>query len=269
MRTVTLLKSLLVFAVWLCLTVGIAALMAKSGRALTLEDTIGSRIGPSWGLALAFLIGVTLFLNRPAVGLREPVSARSLLLLWVPVVYLAVMLFFASASTPLPLRTAVIVIANTIMVGMSEELMFRGILFEGLLTRLRIWPAALLSSVAFGVVHVLNGLATGQWIDASIQALSAFMLGIGFMAIRIRTGSLYPMMIVHAIWDVLLIWQVMAPGEDAQAREPLGGYDITPIWTALPMLVFGLFLMRRLQRDYGQWSAISPAREGSAEVKVA
>jgi hypothetical protein len=65
------------------------------------------------------------------------------------------------------------------------------------------------------------------------------------------------MMFVHAVWDVLLIWQVMAPGPAAQPAQPSAGYDITSLWTALPMFGYGLFLMRRLQKDYGHWSAVA------------
>lgn len=252
MRNITLSKSLLLLAVWMGFTVGLAAFISSRNYA-PLTDAVGRNVGPSWALALVLLIVVAWRTDRPAIGLQAPVTGRSLRLLWLPIVYLCLMGALTAATGAPPARIALMVAVNTFMVGMSEELMFRGFLFRGLLARCRVWPAVLLSSLAFGVVHVFNGLMTGQWIDAGIQATAAFMLAIGFIAIRIRTESLYPMMIVHGLWDCLLMWQMLSP--KAAPAEALPGYSIAAILIAVPMFVYGLFLMRHLQRDYGHWSA--------------
>jgi membrane protease YdiL (CAAX protease family) len=50
---------------------------------------------------------------------------------------------------------------------LSEEWMFRGVLFQGLRSRLALWPATLLTSALFGAGHVMNVVTTGQLGEAS------------------------------------------------------------------------------------------------------
>ena len=69
-----------------------------------------------------------------------------------------------------PASTLLFVIMNTMLVGLSEEWMFRGALFQGLRSRLAMWPAILLTSALFGAVHVMNVVTTGQLGEAIVQA---------------------------------------------------------------------------------------------------
>jgi len=79
--------------------------------------------------------------------------------------------------------------------------MFRGILFQGLLSSFNIWPAILLTSLLFGSVHLSNVFITGDFVDAMIQVLQATLGGIWFLALRLRTRSVYPAMLMHGLWD--------------------------------------------------------------------
>lgn len=141
-----------------------------------------------------------------------------------------------------------------LLVGLSEELMFRSILFRGMLARFRIWPAVLLSSSLFGLVHTLNVFATGQLQPALMQAMAAFMQGLAYQAIRIRTGSVWPMVVVHGSWDFSLVLPGLSHPEGELAVQP----GLLPLLIALPVFLYGLFLMRHLDRDDGHWSDAAP-----------
>ena len=78
----------------------------------------------------------------------------------------------------------------TVLAPLAEEFFFRGYFF-GSLRRLGLWPAALLTGLAFGLVH-----AFGSPI-AFLVPLAA--LGIGLCLLRERTGSLYPGIALHCI----------------------------------------------------------------------
>jgi uncharacterized protein len=52
------------------------------------------------------------------------------------------------------LTTLLVVLAAVVLAPIGEEIFFRGILFQALRRRVRLWPAAVVSSVPFGAVHV-------------------------------------------------------------------------------------------------------------------
>jgi membrane protease YdiL (CAAX protease family) len=89
--------------------------------------------------------------------------------------------------------TAAIAIVFLVAVGapIVEELLFRGVMFGGLRQRLPVLPAAGVTGVLFGAVHV------GGSPIAFLLPLA--MLGFGLCLLYHRTGSLYPPMAVHAV----------------------------------------------------------------------
>ncbi len=106
------------------------------------------------------------------------------------------------------------------MVGFSEEVMFRGFLLSALRGVMGVWPAVILSSVLFGAVHVTNGFITGAWGPAVVQASMAAMSGLAFAALRVRTGSLWPGIVLHGLWDAGLFF--MSLSATAMAEEGSG-----------------------------------------------
>jgi membrane protease YdiL (CAAX protease family) len=79
---------------------------------------------------------------------------------------------------------------------LAEELMYRGVLFRWPRQRLSFWPAAIASSLFFGIVH--------QYWDAIINATIA---GVFFAWLFERTKSLLVPIIAHQAWNaVWLIW---------------------------------------------------------------
>ena len=83
--------------------------------------------------------------------------------------------------------------------------MIWGVLLHGARTRLGVWPGVLLSATVFGSIHVLNGLVTGLWWVAVIQAFLAGLYGVWSGALRVRTESILPVIAIHFLWDGLLV----------------------------------------------------------------
>jgi membrane protease YdiL (CAAX protease family) len=88
-------------------------------------------------------------------------------------------------------------IAAAIGAPLSEELLFRGLLFGGLeVTRLGSAGAALLSSLAWASLHL----------QYSLPAICAIILmGLYFCWLRQRTGSLVPGMICHGLYNGMIV----------------------------------------------------------------
>jgi len=91
-----------------------------------------------------------------------------------------------------------IAVAAVIVAPVVEELLFRGLLLQGLMLRIGFWPAAVLSSLAFGVLHVASLDAAG-----AALALATGVMGLGLCLLARRTGRLGPGIGVHALRNAL------------------------------------------------------------------
>ena len=223
---------------------------ASDGTKKPLIETVTH--GISWNLAMAvgLLALVTLTMRWRDLKFVAPRPASSLLILWFPALYL---LFFALLPAVLglpPAGTLLFIALNTALIGLSEEWMFRGVLFQGLRSRLSMWPAILLTSLLFGAVHVLNVITTGQLAEAAVQAVAAFMSGMLLIALLIRTGSIWVPITYHALWDFgTFVTSATSPKTGGPADFGQGWTWALPILIVLPNFLFALFLLRRVRKD--------------------
>lgn len=95
----------------------------------------------------------------------------------------------ARQSTLLLVTTAVLVVA---VAPFTEEILFRGLFYGALRSRLRPLPAALVVSGVFALLHVSNA-------DTWLLVPPLIALGIAFCQLYERTGSLYPAIALHVI----------------------------------------------------------------------
>lgn len=94
----------------------------------------------------------------------------------------------ATHTVPLPLMLLAFAVAPAI----CEEIAFRGFIFSGFQRSGKVRVAVILSSLAFGVVHLIPQ-----------QAFNAALLGIVLGAICLRTGSLFPSIAFHFVYNAL------------------------------------------------------------------
>ena len=73
------------------------------------------------------------------------------------------------------------------------------------------------------------------------------MTGTMLVAIRLRTGSLWPCIIIHMLWDLLML--TIASNQPAPGAGPSGSVAIQflPLLIVLPNFIYGVILMRRLR----------------------
>ena len=199
------LLSLVVFVAWTAITVFLGRLWHYGQGTETLDATVSNSLLPVFPVAITFLLTVILAFRWYDIGLNAPMPPRSLRLLWLPALYILGFVALSIAAGLPPLPVMLVTLANTLMVAVSEELACRGILYQGLRARLSVWPAILLATLLFGAVHLFNGIVTGDFVAAAFQAVTAFMTGIAFMGIRIRTRSIYPGIVLHGLWDFTLV----------------------------------------------------------------
>lgn len=90
---------------------------------------------------------------------------------------------------------------GVVLVGLSEELMYRGLVvvsFRSTLSERSVW---LWSSVAFALLHTINVLL-GQGLTPTVRQVAlTFLIGTGFYIARRATGTILVPMALHALWD--------------------------------------------------------------------
>ncbi len=244
--------SLAAFVGWLLITV--VGGQIHTGEAPLLE-AVTRGLGWPFLLAALFLLALVVWQQWRDVGLNKLASGRSLLLTWLPMLYIVVGLGLAVVFGLPPAGVLLWILFNTFLVGLSEELMFRGVLLQALRRTVSIWPAVALTTLAFGAIHMLNVFMTGELRAALIQSAAAALSGLLFIALRLRTGSLWPCIIVHGLWDFATFTLAAARSGEAQASSgggPMTVMTFLPILLVLPNALYGLWLMRRIGQTHAQ-----------------
>ena len=113
----------------------------------------------------------------------------------VPVVVGATSLRLTSRPPCASVVSGLIQLCTLAPAGLGEELLLRGLGLQALRRGFGDGAAVVLSSLAFGALHLFNPGAT--WVAALLVAL----VGAWFGALMIRTGSVWMPMGVHVAWN--------------------------------------------------------------------
>ena len=235
--------AIVIVAVWAAITLIVPSLQLES--TMSLQELITTNLAYGVAGAAAFLVAAVWLAGWRDMGFRAPSPPGWWKLLWLPALYLAGLGLLGVTTGKLVPLAVIMVLINTAMVGFSEELAFRGVLWGGARKALSFWPAFLLVSAAFGSVHVFNAILTGELAAAGVQALNAFMSGAAYLAIRIRTRSILPIMVIHALWD-FVVFLAGSGADPAAAPEPaLLQQQLTfGVMLTGPLFLYGLWLVR-------------------------
>ena len=132
------------------------------------------------------------------IGLCKPEVSASKMLFYIPLVLIACSAAFFGIGTEFSTIELVFRTTMMIFVGFLEEVIFRGFLFRGI-AKDNIKEAIIISSVTFGIGHIVN-LFNGYDILKNILQI-AFAVAIGFLLVFIflRTGSLIACIVFHIL----------------------------------------------------------------------
>ena len=192
---------LIVYLVWIIVVLG-GEMLALGFQPTGLDSLVKNQIVPALVVAPLLLLAVVAYLKWwREVGFKGLDKTRDLILAWLPVLVILVLLVNGFAFTTLSSQVILIVLINSLLVGISEELMFRGLLLHSGTLRFGVWRAAWITTLLFALVHVFNGILTGDFTSALMQAGLVFLTGFMFAALRIRQNSIIPVMIIHGLWD--------------------------------------------------------------------
>lgn len=169
--------------------------------------------GVIWQATLSLvLLGIVALLGwSDIVGFRGPIDRGGVRpFIWVisiPAIILITIIIMLMSEPDASRHWGVIMIILSLngLVGLSEELLFRGVLFGVLREKHRLWTAIALSSLIFGLIHIAN-LGAGQPPGmTAYQIFNAAILGALFCAVMLQTNSLWPPILLHMVWNAYVM----------------------------------------------------------------
>lgn len=109
-------------------------------------------------------------------------------------------------------------VLDCLMIGLFEELAFRGVLLPFLLEKRRksksqiLWTVVLSSGV-FGLIHLIN-LFEGAGVGATLlQVGYSFLIGGMCAIVLMKTGNLVYCILLHTVYDIGGRWMTVAGGQ--------------------------------------------------------
>lgn len=192
------------------------------------------------------VVATALFFRWPQLGLRLPHGAgwRYVGPLALLIVVVLAVRVWAGTQVPEQARpdsaTAWLLLRTTLVVGLNEEWLFRGLALAAFCHWWgwrRGWLAALL---AFACVHLLNLIGGVPPVGAAFQFVNTFCMGSVFLLAAVHTRSLLWPMLGHAIYD----WAVV----DTQRYIAAGASNLPSVLMSLFALVLGVYSLWMLWR---------------------
>lgn len=118
-------------------------------------------------------------------------------LYFVPVIVFSTRNFWSGVTLNVPILETGLYMASMLFVGFLEEVIFRGYLFKAMCKN-NIRSAVIVSSVTFGLGHIVNLLNGAELLPTVMQIIYAIAIGFAFTMVFLKSGSIIPCIISHA-----------------------------------------------------------------------
>ena len=133
-------------------------------------------------------------------------------------------------------KEIVFFILNMLNVGFIEEIIFRGFLFK-MMEKDNLRNAIIVSSITFGVGHIVNLLMGAELVSTLLQIAYATSIGYLFVTIFYKSKSLVPCIITHSIMNALSVFNI----------ENTKMMYISGIFLIIVPLVYALYINKKVK----------------------
>lgn len=136
------------------------------------------------------------------LGLCAPEVPAAKMLMYIPLLLVACRSVLAGVGTDGSTAALITRTLHMLLVGFIEEVIFRGFLFRGI-ARDNMKRAVIISSLTFGIGHIVNLLNGSDIADNLRQIVYAVAVGFMLVVILLRTGSIIPCIVFHSLNNML------------------------------------------------------------------
>ena len=128
-------------------------------------------------------------------------------MLWFfPLWIIASMNLWSGVAAKYSVPGQIYAIVSMALVGFAEELIFRGFLFKAMLKDGNAKTAVIVSSVTFGLGHIMNLFTGHEFVETLIQVVFAVAYGFVVTMAFYKSGSLLPCILSHSLTDVFSLF---------------------------------------------------------------
>ena len=127
-------------------------------------------------------------------------------------------------------------ILTMINIGFIEEIIFRGFLFK-MMEKSNLKSAIIVSSVTFGIGHIVNLLNGAELISTLMQICYAISIGFLFVIIFYKSKSLLPCIITHCLVNSLSIFYI---------ENTLSTY-IAPVFLTIVPIIYVIYIQKNIK----------------------
>jgi len=153
---------------------------------------------------------------------------------FIPLLIISSVNFWNGVTINCPAVETVLYILSMCFVGFLEEVIFRGLLFRGM-SKSHVTSAIIVSSLTFGMGHIVNLLLGAPVLDTLLQLIYASAIGFCYTAVFYVSGSILPCILSHAVVNSTSVFAV-EPSVEAHLV-------ITAVQTVIS-IAYGLWLLR-------------------------
>lgn len=105
-------------------------------------------------------------------------------------------------NSELAVGKVVLILLFSLVVGYTEESIFRGIIWEKLKGKGSLFYI-LFSSIFFGILHMANALNGRDWLSIVLQIINALLIGLILALLIEMTARILPLIIFHFMFDAM------------------------------------------------------------------
>lgn len=124
---------------------------------------------------------------------------------YIILIIITLVAFFITGDFTGKIPIVSLILVTTLLVGISEEVVFRGIVLQTFLQKGGIVTAILVSAILFSLFHAVNIFGGASISEVINQMIGVFLGGIVYACLSINLKSFIPLIIYHCLWDFLIL----------------------------------------------------------------
>ena len=197
------------------------------------KDYRSTIINSAFSIILIILI---ILLKRTSYyGLTKVVNSKKYFY-FIPLVLIASVNLWNGININNSASEIIFYILTMLNVGFIEEIIFRGFLFR-MIEKENTKKAIIVSSITFGIGHIVNLLNGADLIPTLMQISYAIAIGYVFVTIFHKSKSLIPCIVAHALINSLSIFNV---------ENTVSSY-IAPVFLIVVSITYTLYINKNVK----------------------
>lgn len=186
--------------VWIGLYVVLSSIAENISNNIGINKIINAPV------TLIMTIIIAVFINKNGLtekyGLGKITIDFGKYLYFIPLLVLASTNLWNGVRMNMSVLEAILHVISMLCVGFLEEIIFRGFLFKAM-CKSNIKRAIIVSSITFGIGHIVNLLNGADTFSTILQICYAVAIGFLFTIIFLRSGNLWSCIITHGVINSL------------------------------------------------------------------